>query len=118
MIRKILACSLLLALAGCASLGGSYTGRVAQGYSALTITNDTARVLVTSGTASKEDGRKVLEQTTSAREALDMALAVRGKIGEDWLQTALGLLQEAQDTLCKDRPTDPNCAYLKSRTAQ
>lgn len=117
MIRKILACSLLLVLAGCATFS-SFSGRVAQGYSALTLTNDTATVLVNGGTISKKDGRKVLEQTTQAREALDMALAVRGQVGEDWLQTALGLLQEAQDSMCKARPTDPNCAYLRSRTAQ
>lgn len=107
---------LLILLTACASLG-SFTGRVAQGYSALTVTNDTAAILVNAGTITKEDGRKVLEQTTEAREALDMALAVRGQVGEDWLQTALGLLQAAQDALCKDRPTDPNCAYLRSRTA-
>ncbi len=117
MIRKILACSALLLLTACASLS-SFTGRVAQGYSALTVTNDTATVLVNAGTITKEDGRKVLDQTTEAREALDMALAVRGNVGEDWLQTALGLLQAAQDAMCKDRPTDPNCAYLKSRTDQ
>jgi hypothetical protein len=115
-IRQVSLLALLFLLAGCASLG-SFTGRVAQGYSALTVTNDTAAVLVNAGTITKEDGRKVLEQTTGAREALDMALAVRGQVGEDWLQTALGLLQEAQDALCKDRPTDPNCAYLRSRTA-
>lgn len=47
-----------------------------------------------------------------------MAFAVRVQVGEDWLQTALALLQEAQDAMCESRPNDPNCAYLRSRTQQ
>lgn len=115
-MRNVIVAALVAVMVGCASLG-SFTGRVAQGYSALTVTNDTATVLVNAGTISKEDGRRVLEQTTEAREALDIAAASRGQMGEDWLQTALSLLHQAQDAMCKDRPTDPNCAYLRSRTA-
>ena len=118
MIRKILACSALLILAGCASVPAPKTfgERVAAGYTGVSITNDTATILVNAGVVSKEDGREVLEHTRSARETLDLASTLAGQLGEDKLTNALDLLRAAQDLLCADRPTEPNCAYLMQRS--
>jgi len=119
MIRKILACSLLI-LAGCATLGipapKSFGERVAAAYTGLSITNDTATILVNAGTVSKEDGREVLAKTKAARETVDTASTLSGQLGENALTDALELLRAAQDLLCGDRPTEPNCAYLMQRS--
>lgn len=103
-------------LTGCASLPNSYSGRVAAGYTGLAITNDTAAVLVIGGTISKEDGRAVLAQTRTAREVLDVAATLTGQAGEDKLQQAFALLRAAQDALCAQNATDPNCIAMRSRS--
>lgn len=118
MFRKILACSLLLVLAGCQTVPAPKTfgERIAAAYTGVSITNDTATILVNAGVVSKEDGREVLEYTRSARETVDLASTLSGQLGEDRLMNALDLLRAAQDLLCADRPTDPNCAYLMQRS--
>lgn len=104
-------------LAGCATVPApkSFTERIAAGYAGVAITNDTALVLVNAGTLSKADGAKVLEHTRTAREAIDVASTMQGAVGEDKLLSALNLLRTAQQMLCADKPTDPNCALLLQR---
>lgn len=114
MVRKILACSALLILAGCA-LSNSFTGRVAAGYAALAATNDTALVLVNAGTISKPDGAEVLQKTRAIRQTIDVANAA-GDVGA--LKQALALLREAQTELCKGNETNPNCILLTQRAVQ
>lgn len=108
---------LFLLLVGCAALTPkSYDERIAAGYAAVAITNDTATTLVIGGTISKEDGRAVLQQTRTAREALDVAGTLSGQLGEDKLTSALGILRAAQDALCARNETDPNCVALRARS--
>lgn len=96
-----------LALVGCANLQPqSYDERIASAYAAVAITNDATTTLVLGETISKPDGRAVLEQTRRARGLLDQ--------GD--LQSALGILKAAQDLLCNERPTDPNCIALRARS--
>lgn len=95
-------------IAACA-LTQSFSGRVAAGYASVAATNDTALVLVNSGTITKEDGRKVLEKTRAVRQAIDVASAAKD---QDALQVALELLKEAQKELCKGQESNPNCALL------
>lgn len=113
MIRKILACSLLLLLAGCA-LNNSFAGRVTAGYAALAATNDTALVMVNAGTISKSDGAAVLKRTREARQTLDIANSVRDLSS---LEAALELLRQAQVDLCKGHETSPNCILLTQQRA-
>lgn len=113
MRRLIIAAFAVFFLAGCA-LNQSFGGQVTAGYAALAATNDTALVLVNAGTLAKEDGRAVLKKTREAREALDVANAV-GSLSS--LADALETLREAQETLCKGRETNPNCALLLSQGA-
>ena len=80
-----------------------------SGYAAVAATNDTALVLVNSGTISKEDGRAVLEKTRTVRLALDAAIAAGDGTAID---RALAVLKQAQAELCKGRETEPNCALL------
>lgn len=103
-------------LAGCGITPQSYDERVAAGYAAVAITNDTATTLVIGDTISKEDGRAVLEQTRTAREALDVAGTLSGQLGEDKLLSALNILRAAQDLLCREHATDPNCVALRARS--
>jgi hypothetical protein len=112
MIRRTLALSLVLILAGCALSNvppRSFSERVAAAYTGIAMTNDTAAILVNAGTVSKERGREVLERTREAREVVDIAAALKS---EDRLGTALDLLQAAKEYLCKDKQTEPNCVYL------
>jgi hypothetical protein len=113
MVRKILACSLLLLLAGC-TLNNSFAGRVTAGYAGLAATNDTALVLVNAGVISKPDGASVLKKTRQARETLDIAYSVRDL---STLEAALELLREAQADLCKGHETNPNCILLTQQRA-
>lgn len=117
MLRKLSLIPLLaLLLVGCALTPQSYDERVAAGYAAVAITNDTATTLVLGGTISKEDGRTALSQTRAAREALDVASTLSGQLGEDKLSSALGILRAAQDALCAKNETDPNCVALRARS--
>jgi hypothetical protein len=119
-VRKILFLPLLLILTACGSLQvaapKSYSERIAAGYTAVSITNDAATILVNAGTVSKEDGRAVLDQTKRARMGLDAASLLDGQLGEDKLANALTLLRAAQDHLCAGRPNEPNCALMLQRT--
>ena len=116
-MRKVLFLPLVLMLAACGSLQvaapKSFSERIAAAYTGVAITNDTTTILVNAGTVSKEDGRKVLDQTTKARAAVDAASLIED---EDKLTSALDKLRAAQDYLCKDRPTEPNCALMLQRT--
>lgn len=104
-------------IAGCAELQPkSFDERIAAGYAAVAITNDTATTLVIGGTISKDDGRAVLEQTRTAREAIDVASTLSGQLGDDKLTSALGILRAAQDALCARNETDPNCVALRARS--
>lgn len=107
----------IAALAACTNVPApkSFTERVAAAYTGITITNDTATILVNAGTIAKADGAKVLEQTRTARESVDIASSIGGQVGEDRLTNALTILRAAQDYLCKDRPTEPNCQFLIAR---
>lgn len=112
---------LLLSLAACglfqvAAVPKSFSERIAAAYTGVAITNDTATILVNAGTVSKEDGRKVLDQTRTVREAIDVANTLNGAAGEDALGNALTILRAAQDYLCADKPTEPNCALMQQRT--
>lgn len=112
-MRKLAILPFLLLLTACASLSvpapKSYDERIAAAYTGISITNDTAAILVNAGTVSKEDGRKVLAKTKQARKVADTAST------EVEITDALDLLRAAQDLLCADRPTEPNCAYLMQR---
>lgn len=103
-------------LTGCALTPQSYDERVAAGYAAVAVTNDTTTTLVIGETISKADGRAVLEQTRTAREALDVASTMSGQLGDDKLTSALGILRAAQDALCAKNETDPNCIALRARS--
>lgn len=104
-MRKFLIVPLLaLLLAGCGITPQSYDERVAAGYAGLAVTNDATTTLVIGGTITKETGREVLAKTRMARGLLDH--------GD--LQSALGILKAAQDLLCNERPTDPNCIALRA----
>lgn len=107
----------LLLLTACANVPApkSYTERLAAAYSGIAITDDTIAILANAGTISKEQGREALRQSKQAREAIDVAASFKGPLGEDKLQAALDLLRAAQDYLCKDKPTEPNCSYLLQR---
>lgn len=105
-----------LLLAGCALQPQSYDERVAAGYAAVAITNDTTTTLVIGETVSKEIGREVLKQTRTAREGLDVASTLSGKLGEDKVISALNILDAAQDLLCKDHESDPNCIAMRARS--
>lgn len=108
LMMTLLASALLVS--GCATpLPQSFTERVAAAYTGIALTNDTAAILVNAGTVSKEQGRAVLERTREAREAVDIAASLNST---DRLGTALELLQAAKEYLCKDKPNEPNCAYL------
>lgn len=115
MHKVVLLC--LALLAGCVSVPApkSFTERIAAAYTAIALTNDTATILVNAGTVSKPDGAKVLVQTKTAREAIDVAASIGPALGEDRLTGALLLLRAAQDHLCKDRQTEPNCQFLMQR---
>ena len=117
MLRKFAPIVALLLLAGCATVPApkSYTERVASAYSGVAITFDTIAILANAGTISKDQGREAVRQTKQVREAVDVAATFKGPLGEDKLQTAQDLLRAAQDFLCKDKPTEPNCAYLIQR---
>lgn len=116
-MRKLLIIPFLLALAACATVPApkSFSERVAAAYTGVSITNDTATILINAGTISKEDGRQVLEQTTAARQTIDVASTLSGQLGEDNLISALAILRAAQDQLCADRPAEPNCALMLQR---
>lgn len=103
-------------LAGCGITPTSYDERVAASYAAVAMTNDTTTTLVLGDTISKEDGRAVLQQTRTAREALDVASTLSGQVGEDKLTSALNILRAAQDLLCAKHATDPNCVALRARS--
>lgn len=103
-------------LTGCALQPQSYDERVAAGYAGVAITNDTTTTLVIGGTVSKELGRDVLKQTRTARETLDIASTLSGKLGDDKVISALNILDAAQDLLCKDHETDPNCIAMRARS--
>jgi hypothetical protein len=110
---KLLALPLLLILAACATPPApkSFDESVAAVRTALTLTNDTATVLVNGGHISKEKGREVLERTVQVRQATDVAG------GLDDLKDATAILKEAQAYLCKDLPQNPNCALLLQQGA-
>jgi hypothetical protein len=105
-----------LLLTGCGITPQSYDERVAAAYATVAITNDTTTTLVLGGTISKDEGRKVLEQTRTAREAIDVAGSLSGQVGEDKLLSALNILRVAQDLLCAKNETDPNCVALRARS--
>jgi hypothetical protein len=104
-----------LLLVACVTAPKSYTERIAAAYSGIAITDDTIAILANAGTISKEQGREAVKQVKQAREAVDVATTFKGPLGEDKLQAALDLLRAAQDYLCKDKPTEPNCVYLRSQ---
>lgn len=112
-MRKLLVFPLLLILAACVTppQQRSFDDHVAAIRTALTLTNDTATVLVNGGHISKQRGREVLERTVPIREAVDVAGGL-----ED-LSDATDLLRAAQDYLCKDIPENPNCALLMQQGA-
>lgn len=113
-MRSFIIAALAVLIAGCVTPAPkSYDERIAAAYTGLSITNDTAAILVNAGTVSKEDGRAVLAKTREARKTVDIASSLSGS--EDDLTKALNLLREAQDMLCAERPTEPNCAYLMQR---
>jgi hypothetical protein len=116
-VRKVLFLPLILMLAACGSMQvsapKSFSERIAAAYTGVAITNDTATILVNAGTISKEDGRSVLKQTTTARAAVDAASLMED---EGRLTDALALLRAAQDYLCQGRETEPNCALMLQRT--
>ena len=119
MLRKFAPIVALLLLSGCVTVPApqSYTERIAAAYTGAALTFDTIAILANAGTISKEQGREAVRQTKQVREAIDVAAQFKGPLGEDKLQTALDLLRAAQDYLCKDKPTEPNCAYLLQRAA-
>lgn len=105
---------LLLILAACVTPPApkSFDDHVAAIRTALTLTNDTATVLVNGGHISKEKGREVLERTIQARQATDVAS------GFEDLNDATSILKEVQDFLCRDLPENPNCALLLQQGAR
>lgn len=109
----------LLLLAGCAGMTPpkpqSFDEHVAAARTVLTLTNDTATVLVNGEHISKPDGREVLERTRPAREAIDVAEQLRS---EEKLTSAINLLKAAQQYLCRDLKDNPNCALLLQQGAR
>jgi hypothetical protein len=103
---------LLLILSACVTAPQSFDEHVAAIRTALTLTNDTATVLVNGGHITKEKGREVLERTVEARKVTDVA------DGFEDLNNATAILKEVQDYLCKDLPQNPNCALLLSQGAK
>lgn len=104
---------LLVLLAGCVTPPApkSFDEHVAAVRTALTLTNDTATVLVNGGHITKEKGRSVLERTIQVRQATDVAS------GFDDLNDAASILREVQEYLCRDLPQNPNCALLLQQGA-
>lgn len=114
MLRKISLIPLLLVLAACVSPPApkSFDDHVAAIRTVLTLTNDTATILVNGGHISKEKGRAVLERTVEARVATDAADGI-----ED-LNNATAILKEVQDYLCRELPENPNCTLLLQQGAR
>lgn len=104
---------LLLILSACVTPPApkSFDDHVAAIRTALTLTNDTATVLVNGEHITKQKGREVLDRTIPIREAVDAAS------GMGDLRNAVDLLKEAQAYLCRDLPQNPNCALLMQQGA-
>jgi uncharacterized lipoprotein YajG len=113
MLRKLAVLPLLFILAACAAPPApkSFDDHVAAIRTALTLTNDTATVLVNGGHISKEKGRTVLERTVETRKATDVADSFQD------LNDVTAILKEVQDDLCRDLPQNQNCALLLSQGA-
>lgn len=104
MVHKILACSLLLLLAGCASLGlapaSSFSDRLAYSYGTHSAVLVTATQSLEAGEISSEDASRVLKVADEARTALDAARVASGAgdvtTAEGRLQLATALLTNLQ----------------------
>lgn len=104
MFRKILACSLLLLLAGCASLGlapaSSFSDRLAYSYGTHSAVLVSATQSLEAGEISSEDASRVLKVADEARTALDAARIANGAgdatTAEGRLQLATALLTNLQ----------------------
>jgi hypothetical protein len=113
MLRKILACSLLVFLAGCAVFGvpqpQSFSERLAAGYTSVTTVRHTARILLDGQVISSADATNVQRQADVAREGLNVARSLEGIDAEKKLEATLLILNSAQAYLCAKAPTNPNC---------
>lgn len=104
MIRKILACSALLLLVGCASLGlapaSSFGDRLAYSYGTHTAVLVAATQSLEAGELDSADASRVLKVADEARTALDAAKLAHGvgdaSTAEGRLQLATALLTNLQ----------------------
>ena len=116
-VLLVLAALTTLFLVACAlPTPRSYDQRVQGAYATLAVVNDTAVVLRNADVISVDDARAVQAQTRQALAAVDIAASLNPPLGDGQLADALAFLKAAQDLLCKDRPTEPNCQYLLQRT--